>query len=228
MIVCISVGTLETLAEAGVPREKLVVVPGLVDVAAAGFAHDRRARLRAEWGVGADAVVVGCVSRFQHKKRNDVVIDMLDHLDPKLGVVLVMAGSGDEEDALRERAAKHGDRVRFVPTPRGWVKEFLAACDVQIFAPSPTEGAPRSVVLGQLAGLPVVATDPEGALDLIPPGTGTIVSPSHDPAALAAVIGDYATDPERRSREGTAATAYARDRYGPDRIMDAWLQALRG
>lgn len=227
-VVCISQGTLESIAAAGVPREKLVVVPGLVDVASPPAGPEHRERLRGEWDVPDGAIVVACISRFQRKKRNDVVVDMLDHLDPAANVVLVMAGSGDEEPALRERAARHAGRVRFVPTPRGWVKELLAACDLQVFAPSPTEGAPRSVVLGQLAGLPVIATDPEGARDLIPAGTGAIVSPSHDPRALAAVVADYANDPERRAREGEAARAYARERYAPQRIVDAWLRALGG
>lgn len=225
-VVAISEGTKETLVAAGVPASKVSVIPNQVDVSVLDFDAEARARFRAEWGAGEETFVVGCIARFQHKKRNDVVLDALDHLDGD--VLLVMAGSGPHEDALRARAARHGARVRFLPTPRGYVEQVLSACDVQVFAPSPTEGAPRSVILGQLAHRPVIATDPEGALDLIPPGTGTIVSPSHDPAALAAVLAAYRDDPERRAREGEAARRHALERYDPERTLDAFQAVLEG
>ena len=38
------------------------------------FSEEGRARVRAELGIPADAFVVGCISRFHPKKRNDVVV----------------------------------------------------------------------------------------------------------------------------------------------------------
>ena len=223
-VVCVSEGTRRTIVDAGVPAEKVTVVPNLVDVSEHDFDPEARERFRAEWGVEEGTFVVGCVARFQARKRNDVLVDALEHLDGD--VVVVLAGSGPDEDELRDRAAKHGDRIRFLPTPRGYVEQLLSACDVQVFAPSPTEGASRAVILGQLARRPVIATDPEGAEDLIVAGTGTIVAPSHDPVALAGVLAQYRDDPERRAREGAAARAYALDRFDPEKTLDAWWAAL--
>jgi glycosyltransferase involved in cell wall biosynthesis len=227
-VACVSEGTRETIVAAGIPGAKVSVVPNLVEVADHDFDPEARVRYRAEWGVDDDTFVVGCIARFQHKKRNDVLVDALAHLPADAKVLVVLAGSGPDEDALRARAAPHGDRVRFLPTPRGYVEQVLSACDVQVFAPSPTEGASRAVILGLLTGRPVIATDPEGAVDLIPPGTGTIVSPSHDPAALAGVLEAYRADPERCAREGAAARAYALERFDPARTLDAWTAALGG
>lgn len=224
-ILCVSPGTAETIVAAGVREDKVSVVPNLVDTTPLADDRGARERLRAEWGLTDDSFAVACIARFQHKKRNDVVIDMLDHLDDPR-VVLLMAGSGPDEQTLRERAARHGDRVRFLGTPRGWVRELLAASDLSVFAPSPTEGAPRTVILAQLAGRVVVATGREGTSELIPEGTGTIVSPPHDPAALAAVVRAYLDDPGRRAREGAAAREHAAARYDRDRILDAWVAAL--
>jgi glycosyltransferase involved in cell wall biosynthesis len=223
-IAAVSRGTKQTLVDAGVPADKVEVIPNLVDVAAVDFDAAARARLRAEWGAGERTLVVGCISRFQRKKRNDVVIDMLERLDGD--VLLVMAGDGDEEGVLRERAARFGERVLFLPTPRGYVEQVLSACDVQVFAPSPTEGAPRSVILGQLVARPVVATDGEGAMDLIEPDTGTIVSPSHDSVALARVLGEYRDDPDRRGREGAAGRALALERYDPETVVASYERLL--
>ncbi len=227
-VACVSEGTRQTIVDVGVPEARVSVVPNLVEVDDHDFDPAARTRHRAEWGADEETFVVGCIARFQRKKRNDVLVDALRHVPADAKVLVVMAGSGPDEDTLRARAAEHGDRIRFLPTPRGYVEQVLSACDVQVFAPSPTEGASRAVILGLLTGRPVIATDPEGALDLIPPGTGTIVSPSHDPGALARVLEEYRADPERRAREGAAARAYALHRFDPARTLDLWTAALAG
>jgi glycosyltransferase involved in cell wall biosynthesis len=223
-IMAVSEGTKRTVVGAGVPADKVVVVPNLVDVEEVSFDPEARARLRAQWGAGLDTLVAGCISRFQRRKRNDVVIDAMGQVDGD--VLLVLAGEGEEEPALRERAAPHGGRVRFAPNVRGHVEAFLSACDVLVFAPSPTEGAPRVIVMAQLVGVPVIATDAEGADELLPPGTGTICSPSHDPSALAAALAAYRDDPERRRREGAAGREATLVRHDRERTLQAVERAL--
>jgi glycosyltransferase involved in cell wall biosynthesis len=223
-IVAISEGTRETIVAAGVPGEKVDVVPNLVDVDAVRPDPDSRLRLRAEWGAGEQTLVIGCISRFQRRKRNDVVIDAMADLDGD--AILVMAGEGEQEPELRARAAPHGERVRFVPNVRGHVEEFLSACDVLVFAPSPTEGEPRVIVMSQLVGVPVIATDPEGARGLIAPGAGTIVSPSHDPSALAAALASYRDDRNRVLAEGARARSATLASHAPERTLRAVEQAF--
>jgi phosphatidylinositol alpha-1,6-mannosyltransferase len=223
-VIAISAGTRRTVIDAGVPAEKVCVIPNLVDVDAVKPDPVSRTELRAQWGAGERTLVVGCISRFQRRKRNDVVIDAMADLDGD--VLLVIAGEGDQEGVLRERAAPYGDRIRFAPNVRGHVEAFLSACDVLVFAPSPTEGEPRVIVMAQLVGVPVIATDSEGALGLIPPGGGTIVAPSHDPRALALVLADYRDDRERCLREGQTARAATLESHAPERTLRAVEQAL--
>lgn len=218
-ILAISAGTRQTVIDAGVPPEKVSIVPNLVDVDDVAFDEDGRRRLRADWAVGEDTFVIGCMSRLQRRKRNDVVIDAMADLDGD--VLLVIAGDGEEEDALRARAAPYGDRVRFIANVRGHAEAFISACDVMVFAPSPTEGEPRSIVMAQLVGVPVVATDAEGAEGLIPEGGGTIVAGSHDPHALARTLALYRDDVKRRRDEGAVARAVTLDSHDPERTLDA-------
>lgn len=215
-IMAASEATKTTITDLGIDGAKITVVPNLVDTR---VARDPVAReeVRAEWGAGPDTFVIGCISRFQAKKRNDVVVDAAVALGGD--VLLVMGGDGEEEAALRERAAPLGDRVRFLPTPGGWLAGFLSACDVQVFAPSPTEGAPRAIIMGQLTAIPVIATAAEGALGLIEDGAGAIVTPDHDAAAVSRTLAAYRDDPERRRREGDAARALAVERYDRDRVL---------
>lgn len=217
-VLSVSKGTADTVVGAGVPREKVIVLPDLVNLHKVEPDPAGGAALRTAWGVGESTLVVGCVARFQRRKRNDVAIDAMAHLDED--VLLVMAGEGDDEQALRSRAAPYGARVRFVPNVRGHVGTFLSACDLLVFAPSPTEAdRPRVIVMAQLAGLPIVATHPEGADSLRAGGTGTIISPHNDPCALAAAIAAYRDDPERRRREGEIARRTILNAYDPESTL---------
>lgn len=219
-----SQGTRRSLVAAGVADDRIAVVPNVLDGAKLRFEPGARQRLRREWGASSDTFVIGCVTRLGKGKRTDVVIDALAHLAGD--VRLVIAGDGDGEAGLRRRAAPFGERVRFVPTPRGWVHELLSACDVQVFAPSAREGDSRAAAFGQLAERPVIATAPQGALAAVAPGTGTIVHPAHDPRALASCLQDYARDPARRAREGSAGRRRALAHHGAGPVGAALERVL--
>jgi glycosyltransferase involved in cell wall biosynthesis/2-polyprenyl-3-methyl-5-hydroxy-6-metoxy-1,4-benzoquinol methylase len=224
LIVAVSESTRRSLVDAGVPAAKVVVIHNIVDGHEVVFDAQARTRYRREWGVGDGTFVLGCISRLNASKRNDVIVDALAHLPEE--VLLVLAGDGDDEPALRARAAPYGDRVRFLPTPRGYVQEVLSACDVAVFAPQQLEGAPRSIIFGQLSGRAVVASGPEGADGMILAGTGTIVEPAHDPRALAACLEEYRLDPARREREGAAGRALAAERYDSQAVVGEWVARL--
>jgi glycosyltransferase involved in cell wall biosynthesis len=224
-IMAVSQGTKDSVAQAGVPAAKIEVVPNLVDVDGVTRDEDARRTLRQEWGADEQTLVAGCISRFQRRKRNDVVIDAMAHLDD--GVLLVLAGEGEEEQTLRSRAAPYTGRVRFVPNVRGHVEQFLSACDLLVFAPSPTEGEPRVIVMAQLLGVPVVATHPMGAEGLIPAGGGSIVCPHHDPRALAAALDAYREDRQRVRREGELARQETLRSHDPRRTLSSVERLLK-
>lgn len=224
-VLAVSEGTGQTVSDAGVPREKIVIDPNLVSMHGVEYDAAGRVKLRRAWGVEEQTLVVGCISRFQRRKRTDVAIDAMAYLHDD--IVLVLAGEGDQEQALRERAAPYGDRVRFVPSVRGHVEAFLSACDLLVFAPSFSEAdRPRVIVMAQLAGVPVVATHPEGAEALRPPGAGTIISPHNDPRALAGAITAYRDDPKRRRREGEIARRAMLESHDTERTLNTVEDAL--
>lgn len=212
LVLAISEGTRSSVAEVGVPAEKIVVVPNVLRADEIRFTEQGRARVRGELGIPPEAFVVGCISRFHPKKRNDVVVNAVRALeDPS--VHLILAGSGETEDELRALAQPLGERVHFIDTPGAEVPDVLSAFDVSVFCPSPTEGAPRAVILGMLASRPCLSTGAEGVADMITPELGGISSPENDPAALQAMIAPYLGDPQRVAREGAAARAYAEQTY---------------
>jgi glycosyltransferase involved in cell wall biosynthesis len=208
LIMAVSEGTKRSVAEVGVPAEKIIYVPNVVDVESIRYTESGRAAVRERLAIPPDAFVVGCISRFHPKKRNDVVVDAVRRLeDPRAH--LVLAGAGETESALRAQAESLGARAHFVPTPQDDVADVLSSFDVSVFCPSPTEGAPRATILGLLAERPCIATGPEGVADLIRPGFGAIVSPTDDPEALTAVLRRYLDDPAAGWEQGRAARAWA-------------------
>jgi glycosyltransferase involved in cell wall biosynthesis len=211
VVFAISDGTRKSLIQAGIPARKVMVLPNAVQVDDIRFDPAGRSRVRTELGIPEDAFVVGCVSRFHPKKRNDVVVDAAKLLDDSVHVVL--AGSGETESELRELARPLGQRAHFIPTPTSDVASVYSAFDVSVFCPSPTEGAPRAVILAMLAERPVLATGKEGVTDLIADGTGAILEPENDPAPLARALSLYAGDLELRSRHGRSARLHAEARH---------------
>ena len=210
LVMAVSAGTRESVCEMGVLESKVHVVPNVMRTDTIRFSAEGRSRVRERLGIPDDAFVVGCISRFHPKKRNDVVVEAVARL-PDAHVV--MAGEGETESALRESARGLGDRAHFIPTPGHDVDEVLSAFDVLVFCPSPTEGAPRAVILGMLAGRPCVATGAEGVADMITPEMGAICSPENDPDALVAVLRPYLDDPDLRARHGAAARSSAEAVY---------------
>jgi glycosyltransferase involved in cell wall biosynthesis len=212
VVMAISEGTRRSLVEVGVDQARVVVVPNVLQTDEIRFSENGRARIRRQLDIPSQAFVVGCISRFHPKKRNDVVIRAVcDLKDPR--VHLILAGDGETGPELRELAAPLGAHAHFMSTPGADVSDVLSAFDVSVFCPSPTEGAPRAVILAMLASRPCLATGEEGVSDMITPELGGIASPEHEPGSLRALLERYLDDPQRARREGAAARAYAERTY---------------
>jgi len=230
LVMAISEGTRSSVAKVGVEESKIVVVPNVLRTEEIRFSEEGRTRVRGELGIPPDAFVVGCISRFHPKKRNDVVVRAVCALASP-NVHLILAGSGETEAELRELAAPLGERAHFIATPGAEVPDVLSAFDVSVFCPSPTEGAPRAVILGMLASRPCLSTGAEGVSDMIRPEFGGIASPENDPDSLQPLLARYLDDPERLVREGDAARASAERTYAAPvvaELIEGLLDGARG
>jgi glycosyltransferase involved in cell wall biosynthesis len=227
LVMAVSEGTRLSVIDVGVDPDKVVMVPNVLRTEDIRFTAEGRARVRAELGIPDDAFVVGCISRFHPKKRNDVVVDAVRELDDER-VHLILAGDGETESQLRALAAPLGERAHFIPTPGREVPDVISAFDVSVFCPSPTEGAPRAVILGMLTERPCLATGPEGVSDMITPEIGGIAEPENTPESLRALLVRYLDDPQRAAREGAAARAHAERVYAAPVVAETIEGLLDG
>jgi L-malate glycosyltransferase len=103
------------------------------------------------------------------------------------------------------------------------VAPLLSALDVYVSA-SHTESFGLAIVEAMAAGLAVVATATEGALEIIDnEETGMIVAVA-DHQAIAASVLHLLEDENSRARIGKLAQAHARERFSLDRMVDATEQ----
>src|SRR5258708_19256198 len=78
-------------------------------------ASDDVAAARRSLGISDSDRVIGVVSRFRWEKGIDVLLRSLDHLSDTAGVHLLIAGTGPDEQGLRQLASRSPLPVHFLP-----------------------------------------------------------------------------------------------------------------
>jgi glycosyltransferase involved in cell wall biosynthesis len=219
-----SPSVVDHLAEhAGIPRERLRLVRGGIDVESIRRANpaDRRAL-----GLPEDGRLIFWAGRLDPVKGLDVLIRAVAAMnDPR--VYLVLAGDGPIRRELQARVNASGLtlRVRFLG-PRRDVPSMLQACDVFAF-PSRTEGLPNALLEAMAAACAIVATDVPGNRDLIAHGITGLKVPYGDIRALARAIESLLVDQPLRERLGAAALTEAQCRWHVDQTWAAYADLYR-
>lgn len=201
------------------PDRTRVIVNGIVVERLRALARDQPLS-RQSLGVGADALVLGTVARFDAVKALDVLLDAFARLAARVPAArLVLVGAGPEDARLRQRARalELEDRVRFaglIPmASRG-----MPALDLYVSA-SRREGLPLAVLEAMAAERAVLATAIPGHLDAIVEGvTGRLVPPD-DPGALAAAAEALLRDPDARRTMGAAGRARVEREFSAGRMV---------
>lgn len=133
--------------------------------------------------------------------------------------ILVIAGAGPQETALRKLAAAQGStHVHFVGPVHGATRlSVLEHADVFVL-PSYAEGLPYALLESMAAGLPAIATRVGAIPDLIDDGVDGILIEPRSAAALAGAICRLSGDRDALERMGAAARATITARYSIDRL----------
>ena len=201
-----------------------VEIPSMVDLDE--FHPEQRAATRAALGVAPDEVLVGWVGRLDRKKRVEDFIAAALRIAPETARVrfLIVGGPDafmpDYAEELHRMAAPLGARVTFTGDRKD-VPDLLAAMDVFCWL-SRGEGMPHVIAEAGAAGLPVIATPDNGALQQIRDGESGLFVPHEDPGAVAAAILRLAGDPGLRRRLGGALQAHVRATYSAAVVVPQW------
>lgn len=147
--------------------------------------------------------VLGVVGRLRPEKGHAVALEAFSILrDQGVTFRAVFIGEGAERSRIEEVIAENGlgDVVQ-VPGATQAIATVLAMVDVLV-VPSLSESFGIAAIEGLAAGLPVVASNVGGLLDIIQPEENGLLVPPSDPGALAAAIGRLLDEPETAAALG--------------------------
>jgi glycosyltransferase involved in cell wall biosynthesis len=105
------------------------------------------------------------------------------------------------------------------------VRPALAAAQVYVL-PSWREGTPRSVLEAMSVGRAIITTDAPGCRETVVEGRNGFLVPVRRPAALAASMERFLSDPALASRMGAASLEIARERYDVDIVNAQIIEAV--
>lgn len=183
-LLAVAQGLADNMVELGMPREWITI--HRTGLNADLFRPYDRKMCRDQLGLPRDVPVLATVGALIPRKGQAFAIDALAQLPD---TILVLAGNGADENALKSQAERLGlaDRVKFLgAVPHGELPVLLNAADVFVL-PSSSEGLANAWVEALACGTPVVTTPIPGAQELITdPAWGRLVP--RDGAAIAAAV----------------------------------------
>jgi colanic acid biosynthesis glycosyl transferase WcaI len=217
----ISCSMLDNIRRKGVGSNFSRLFPNWVDSGAI-FPLQGGTRLREEWGIARDSIVVLYSGNMGEKQGLEIVVECARILASEKRILFVLSGDGAARQRLESSAAGL-DNVRFTPLqPANRLNDLLNLADIHILPQRP-DGASLvmpSKLLGMLAsGRPVVATAaPDSELARVVDKCGMVVPPG-EAMAMARALGTLAHDFDQRSKLGAAARALCVEQWDCGRVF---------
>lgn len=181
-----------------------------------------RSSTRSRWDLPEDAFVVGGIGRLTYQKNFALFLEIASAvIQHHPHAVFVIAGTGEDDPALREQAANLGigSQIRFL----GHIEEIsllYPALDV-LLLPSRYEGLPITVLEAMAVGLPIIASRLDGIAEVLVDGeSGCLVEPGDRDAFVASIYRSI-SDPDRSRRYSEVALAKVRKEHSAEAMTRA-------
>lgn len=219
----------------GYPRDRIVVVPNGIDVNRFRRDDAGRRRIRAEWGVSDDELLVGLVARLDPMKDHRGFLQAARTVAIEIpSARFVCVGDGPEplRRSLIECCKEFGLEGRVIWSgQRDDMPAVLSALDLACSSSAFGEGFSNALGEALCCSVPCVGTD-VGDTALVIGDAGRVVPP-RDPAALARAIVDVLRlPPSDRVKLQERARARVVENFGEEalvqRTIAAWASCTRG
>ena len=212
-VICVSEDILRQCQGYGVSDARSILIENAIDTEQ--FRRSvtvESAKQRLDWPTGR--FLVGAAGRLSEEKGFELLIRAIHSLVGRgIDVGLIIAGDGNERDALQRLIGELGlrDRVRLAGFQTD-LRPLYEAMDLFVLS-SLREGLPNVVLEAMALELPVVATRVAGVPRLITDGENGLLVDIGEQPALAGAIELALTNPELRSRLAAAARRTIEERY---------------
>ncbi len=227
-VVAISTGVADSLAAAGVDRQRVTVVHSGVDC---DHFHpptsQERADARGALGISDSEIVISAVGALEQRKGHRYLIEAIGAIAASGKFKCFIAGQGSIHKVLQGEIAviRSLERIKLlgrVDDPR----ELLWASD--IFAmPSLKEGLGVAALEAMASAIPVIASDVGGLREVVEDERTGIIVPPANATAIASAIVRLAESAELRSQMGAAARARVVENYSMETMAARTLALYR-
>lgn len=149
-----------TFGKAEVEAGKVNFIHNGVDLNVYKYDEENRRKVRREFGIADEQLVIGHIGRFNQQKNHKFLIEVFSEvLKQKPNALLMLVGDGEKKNDIKEQIKSLGIEESVIFTGiRSDVPALLSAMDVFVF-PSFYEGMPNTVIEAQATGLPCVIAD---------------------------------------------------------------------
>lgn len=186
-------------------QNKITVIYNGVDVKRYGKPVDK-VTIRSQLGLEANARLIAVVATLREPKGHRYLIEAVAAIVPRhpdLHVLFIGDGELKEELRAQVKRLNLDGHIHFLGS-RSDVPELLAASDFFVL-PSLWEGLPMALLEAMATGLPIVATEVSGTVQVVVPNETGILVPPGDVQRLAQAIEQLLSDPAQAQRMGAAA-----------------------
>ena len=156
------------LIKEGIDPDKIVSIPTCPDPARFTPHSERREKIRKEYGIGKNDVVIGSMAGTGNRKRGKALVEMMDTIrqtSPNTKLLLAGDARGDAGAKMERLIHEKGlqECVRFI----GYVEPEIFLDAIDIYAcPSSQEGLPQALMQAMMMGKACISTDVGSIADL--------------------------------------------------------------
>jgi glycosyltransferase involved in cell wall biosynthesis len=202
------------LVAQGYDAKKIQVIHnGIVVKKAAG-----PSRIREEFGLPEDAILVGNICRLQPLKGLNYFVEAAAQVAARYGRArFLVVGDGVEREPVSALSKELGvaDKVIFTGF-RTDTPEILSELSISVSS-SLTEGLSNTLLESSASGIPVIATRVGGSPEIVLDGETGLIVPPRDPAALADAMCLLLENPEFARAMGEAGRQRVHDYFSVER-----------
>jgi glycosyltransferase involved in cell wall biosynthesis len=222
IIICNSKAGWAHAVKRGFPQSKLIVVPNGIDTGKFKFDLEGRARLRKEWQVSKQTLLIGLVARIDPMKDHQNFLRAACLVTERRGDIrFVCVGHGAESLRDTEPARALGTKLICLPA-RDDLPAVYSAIDIACSSSAYGEGFSNAIAEAMACGRPCVVTD-VGDSAWIVESTGVSLAPE-DPIALADAL--LHTVDQDLNELGKQSRARIGRLFSVDALIDTSEQAL--
>ena len=208
----------------GYPADRMIVVPNGIDLARFQRDEAGRSRVRAEWKVQPDEILIGRVGRIDPQKDQPTFLKaaaIVAAQRPEVRFVIVGNDRFGEQDDITPLVNRLdiGDRLIWAGH-RADMAAVQSAFDLCVSSSAFGEGTPNVLVEAMACGTPCVTTDVGDSAIAV--GTVGVVVPRRDPEALAQGILAALANPVDRA----AMRAHVAGRFSLENLVNSTEKAL--